>query len=337
MKRGRSRPSGRQGITLIELLIAMTVSAILVGVIVQAFIVSTRTMDRESKQSDVHFAAERSVQALSRDASEAFAILTTFSVPSTSGWSDSGRSYVTTAGSDNGGTPEDDRFTTIFLLPSLERVGSDTRVVLDASGKNVGAYDAIVWTFTETTGKSAPHERRYDIRRACYPAAALASTSYTYNSGDNTVTIGTRTCTLERKYASSVVATDIIQASDDEAGWNGSGQEPLGRQARSAVRLRNREGQIIGQSPSGTSGGEFHASFSPFSHTAALSADELAALPFLRGTSNRVSVSDASLADFRVAAWQQGRADYSGQENRMARVSIYTSTNNRLRNKRDWR
>lgn len=335
MTRARERHRSR-GLTVVELLIAMSVAAVIIGVVTQTFIVSTRTVERESRQSDLHFAAQRAIRNLSDDASEAWAVLSAFTVPSTTGWSDSGHTYTTTASTDDPSTPEDDRFTVVFLLPSLERVGPTTQTVLDASAKSIGAFDAVVWTFVETTGQSDTCQRRYDVRRAVYPAAAVRDASISYNASGNTLTVGTRSCTLVRRYTATTVCQGAIQASEDEASWSGTGPEPIGRQARPAITLKNRDGIVVGRSPTASSGSELSGSVPPPSRTGQLTSVELADVPLLRGTTTRVSVTDASLADFRVAVWDQVAATYSGRADPGGRVSLYTSTDNRFRNKRDW-
>ncbi|MBI3945028.1 MAG: type II secretion system protein [Armatimonadetes bacterium] len=336
MERQQRRRAAARGMTLIELMIAMIVGAVLMTVIIQTLIVGSRVSDQQSAQVDVHWYARQAVKKFSEDARDAFAVLRYFSVPSTTGWSDAYHLYLTTWGYDWSGSAEDDRFTVVFLLPSVSPDGS---VVLSPSSSKIASFDAIVWTLTpstETASAAHVHEKLYEMKRSVYPAAALSDTSYSYTGG-STVRVGADV-PLERTYGNDIMAYSVVQASQDE-----STDSTIGRLSRPAVSLRNADGTETAFSPKAllTGGDDLQNAQSPASTLATLTADQRQALPLIRtGTTapagNYPDVTDASLVDLRLAIWEQGRGTHGQATGDAGKISMYTSTNNRLRNKRDW-
>lgn len=326
------------GVTLIELLVAMVVGAIVMGALIQALIVGSRVTDQQSTQVDVHWYARQAVQKFSEDAREAYAVLRSFTVPSTAGWPDSGHTYYTTRETDLASTQEDDRFTVVFLMPSTDSSGS---LILSPGARKIASFDAVVWTLTlsaQTVGADAVYKRLYELKRSVYPAAAFTETTYSYSASSNSVQVGT-SVSLERNCVATVMAYNVVQASQDE-----SSASSVGRLSRPMLSMRDSDGNEVAFSPKDlvAGGSELGNAQSPSSALAALTADQKQVLPLIRTgatapSGNYAEVTHVSLVDLRLAVWEAATAAYGRTPTGdSGMISMYTSTNNRLRNKRDW-
>lgn len=178
----------RRGFTIVEMLIAIGITAILTTVLFQSLICGTRTAVQTSAQNDVQSLGRIALEKFIDDVRGGFAVVTQVTDPVT------GHLYRTAAVSDTGATVEDDRFTIIFAMPTID---SNSGEVIFDTAHQVAAYDAVIWrvlrvnrSASEGVGWRASDYRWFLVRTEIPMVWLTDRTHTTVDRAGNSLSVG---------------------------------------------------------------------------------------------------------------------------------------------------